>query len=88
LHKPSHEWVFERQDNGERTSNAGKRIPVTEDGWRERSEFNQAEQTDDDLLDELIQEHDRRQLAERTREVREADAEESTPLDERDRPPR
>lgn len=63
-------------------SNASKRIPVTEDRWRELNELKQAGQTYDDLLEELIQEHNRRQLAERAREVREADSEELTPLDE------
>jgi len=61
---------------------ANKRIPVTEERWKELNELKQAGETYDDLLDELIQEHQRRQLAERTREVREADSEELTPLDE------
>ncbi|ACV48473.1 MULTISPECIES: hypothetical protein [Halomicrobium] len=61
---------------------ANKRIPVTEERWQELNELKQAGETYDELLDELIQEHQRRQLAERTREVREADSEELTPLDE------
>ncbi|NLV10712.1 hypothetical protein GOC74_12335 [Halomicrobium mukohataei] len=63
-------------------SGANKRIPVTEERWKELNELKQAGETYDELLDELIQEHQRRQLAERTREVREADSEELTPLDE------
>lgn len=63
-------------------SRAEKRIPVTEERWRELNQLKEAGQTYDELLEELIQEHNRRQLAERAREVREADPEELTPLDE------
>jgi predicted CopG family antitoxin len=63
-------------------SRAEKRIPVTEERWRELNELKEAGQTYDDLLEELLQEHNRRQLAERTQRVREADTEELTPLDE------
>lgn len=63
-------------------SRAEKRIPVTEERWKELNDLKEAGQTYDELLAELIQEHNRRQLAERAREVREADAEELTPLDE------
>lgn len=63
-------------------SKADKRIPVTEDRWNKLSDLKKAGQTYDELLQELIQEHERRQLAERTTEVREADTEELTSLDE------
>jgi len=63
-------------------SNATKRIPVTEERWKELSELKEAGETYDDLLRELIQEHQRRQLAERTNAVREADSDELTSLDE------
>ncbi|MFC7026865.1 hypothetical protein ACFQJ5_03525 [Halomicroarcula sp. GCM10025324] len=63
-------------------SNASKRIPVTEERWKELNELKEAGETYDDLLAELIQEHQRRRLAERTKEVREADSEELTSLDE------
>jgi len=63
-------------------SNATKRIPVTEERWKELSELKDAGETYDDLLRELIQEHQRRQLAERTNAVREADSDELTSLDE------
>lgn len=63
-------------------SNANKRIPVTEERWAELNDLKQAGQTYDDLLEELIREHRRRRLADRAREVREADSEELTPLDE------
>lgn len=63
-------------------SQANKRIPVTEERWKELNELKEAGQTYDELLEELIQERNRRQLASRVREVREADSEELTPLDE------
>ena len=63
-------------------SNASKRIPVTEERWKELNELKEAGETYDDLLGELIQEHQRRRLAERAKEVREADSEELTSLDE------
>lgn len=63
-------------------SRAKKRIPVTEDRWKELNELKSAGETYDELLQELIREHNRRQLADRVRAVREADEEELTPLDE------
>lgn len=63
-------------------SNANKRIPVTEERWKELNELKPAGKTYDDLLEELIQEHHRRQLATKVREVRETDSEELTALDE------
>lgn len=64
-----------------RLAKAEKRIPVTEERWIELSELKRAGQTYDDLLAELIQEHNRRQLAERVRSVREMDSEELASLD-------
>jgi hypothetical protein len=61
---------------------ANKRIPVTEERWKRLHELKEPGQTWDELLDELVQEHNRCQLADRVREVREADKEELTPLDE------
>jgi predicted CopG family antitoxin len=63
-------------------SNATKRIPVTEERWKELNELKQAGETYDDLLGELIQEHQRRQLVERAKEVRDADTDELTSLDD------
>jgi predicted CopG family antitoxin len=63
-------------------SNASKRIPVTEERWKELNELKGAGETYDDLLVKLIQEHQRRQLAERAKEVREADTDELTALGE------
>lgn len=62
--------------------NATKRIPVTEERWKELNEIKQAGETYDELLSELLQHYQRRQLAERTRAVRGADSEDLTPLDE------
>ena len=61
---------------------ADKRIPVTEDRWRDLNEIKSAGQTYDELLEELIKEKHRRQLADDVREVRNADEEELTSLDE------
>jgi predicted CopG family antitoxin len=63
-------------------SNASKRIPVTEERWKELNELKAAGETYDELLEELIQEHQRRHLVNRAKEVREADSEELTSLDE------
>jgi len=63
-------------------STANKRIPVTEERWKELNELKSAGETYDELLEKLIQEHNRRHLATKARAVREADAEELTPLDE------
>lgn len=61
---------------------ADKRIPVTEDTWKELHDLKDAGQTYDELLTELLQEHRERRLAERARSVREMDREELTSLDE------
>ncbi|WP_435065109.1 hypothetical protein [Halobaculum sp. EA56] len=63
-------------------SNANKRIPVTEERWQELNELKDAGETYDDLLAELIKEHQRHKLAAKAREVREADSDELTSLDE------
>ena len=63
-------------------SQANKRIPVTEEKWKELNDLKEAGQTYDELVGELIENYNRRQLAERVREVREADEEELTSIDE------
>jgi len=63
-------------------ANASKRIPVTEDRWKELNELKSAGQTYDELLKELIQERNRAELADRVQSVREADEEDLTSLDE------
>lgn len=49
---------------------ADKRIPVSEERWRELGKMKDAGQTYDELLDELIQEHKKHRLAEMVREKR------------------
>ena len=61
---------------------ANKRIPVTEERWKELNELKEAGETYDELLGELIQQTNRRRLANRAREGREADTEELTSLNE------
>lgn len=61
---------------------ADKRIPVTEERWRELNDLKEPGETYDQLLEELIREHNRRRLADRVQSVREADSEELTSLDE------
>ncbi|RLM53725.1 hypothetical protein DVK02_12840 [Halobellus sp. Atlit-31R] len=63
-------------------STAGKRIPVTEERWKELNELKSAGETYDELLERLIQEHNRRHLADVARGVREADEEDLTQFDE------
>jgi predicted CopG family antitoxin len=65
-----------------RMSNANKRIPVTEERWKQLNELKEAGETYDDLLGELIREHQRRELAERATDVRGADSDDLTSLDE------
>lgn len=47
---------------------ADKRIPVSEERWRELGEMKDAGQTYDELLEELIEEHKKHRLAEMVRE--------------------
>lgn len=63
-------------------SKANKRIPVSKERWKELNELKEAGQTYDELLEKLIVEHNRKKLAERAREVKEADREELTPLED------
>jgi len=63
-------------------SRAEKRIPITEETWLELNELKRAGETYDELLGELIKEHERHQLAERVRAVRKADSEELESLDD------
>ena len=61
---------------------ANKRIPVTEERWKELHDLKGPGETYDELLETLIREHNRRRLAERARELREADEAEMTSLDD------
>ena len=49
---------------------ADKRIPVTEERWKELGELKEAGQTWDELLNELIEEHKHHRLAEMVKEKR------------------
>jgi predicted CopG family antitoxin len=51
-------------------ANANKRIPVTEDRRKELSELKDSSQTYDELLEQLIQQHRERRLAEMVRDKR------------------
>jgi predicted CopG family antitoxin len=52
-------------------SKASKRIPLTEERWKELHELKEPGQTWDDLLGELVEEHKAQRLAEMVREKRE-----------------
>lgn len=52
-------------------ANADKRIPVTEDRWRDLHDLKQPGQTFDELLAELVRERKERELAKMLREKRE-----------------
>jgi predicted CopG family antitoxin len=62
--------------------NASKRIPLTNERWAQLNDLKQAGETYDELLRELIRGRYRRNLSERTKEVRESDHDELTPLHE------
>jgi len=61
---------------------ADKRIPVTEERWQQLHDMKDAGQTYDELLEELIQESNRQDLADRAKAVREADRGDLTELDD------
>lgn len=64
------------------SAHATKRIPVTEERWKQLHELKEAGQTYDDLLEELIQDRNRRELGARFRELDEMDTEELVSLDD------
>lgn len=59
-----------------------KRIPVSEERWKELHELKKAGQTYDELLEDLIREHNRKELMEKMSKAEEMDEEELEPLDE------
>lgn len=61
---------------------ADKRIPVTEETYENLAALCGPDQTWDDLIADLIQIHNRRALAERATNVRDADADDLTSLDD------
>lgn len=61
---------------------ADKRIRVSEERREQLHELKDVGESYDDVLEQLIQEHNRKQLAERMREVDEMDSDEFVPLDD------
>jgi predicted CopG family antitoxin len=59
---------------------ADKRIAVTKDTWKRLGDIKSAGQTYDDVIDNLIEEHEKAELFDRIRESRENS--EFVPLDE------
>lgn len=62
-------------------STADKRIPVTEQRWKELNDLKEPGQSYDELLEILVEEHKKAQLMDHIEELRE-EQEEFTPLDE------
>lgn len=60
---------------------ADKRIPVTEERWRELNDLKGPGQTYDELLAELVEEYKQARLMRHINQLRE-DQDEFTPLDE------
>lgn len=63
-------------------SKAEKRIPVTEDTQEALYQMKGPSQTYDELLTELVQERNRRELKARFRELEETDTDELTSLED------
>ncbi|WP_336365280.1 DUF7557 family protein [Halalkalicoccus salilacus] len=63
---------------------ADKRIPVTEERWEQLHNLKRPGQTYDELLEELVQERNRKKMADKIRQVQEngAEAEGYVPLEE------
>jgi predicted CopG family antitoxin len=61
---------------------ADKRIPVTEETRKELHDLKEPGQTYDELLQELVQQRRREDLAARFRDLEEKDSEELTDLDD------
>jgi predicted CopG family antitoxin len=68
--------------NADSPMSAEKRIRVSEERREQLHGMKEVGESYDDVLAELIQEHNRRELAERMREVDEMDADEMVPLDD------
>lgn len=60
---------------------ADKRIPVTEERWRELNDLKGPGQTYDELIEELVEEHKKARLMQHIDELRE-EQEAFVPLDE------
>lgn len=62
-------------------SKADKRIPVTEERWRDLNNLKEPGQTYDELIQKLVEEHKNRKFQEYIAELRE-EQDEFIPLDE------
>ena len=62
------------------TMSADKRIRVSEERREQLHDMKDVGESYDEVLEELIQEHNRKELAERMREVDEMDSDEFVPL--------
>lgn len=63
-------------------SRADKRIPVTEETHEQLHQLKGTNQTYDELLRELAQERNRKELEQKARETEQQDAAELTPLED------
>ena len=59
-----------------------KRIPVSEETWKELGRMKEAGETYDELLNEMIQDHNRSVLLQKMEKIENMDEEELVPLDE------
>ncbi len=59
-----------------------KRIPVSEEIWKKLGDLKGAGETYDDLLEKMIQDHNKMKLARKMKEIEGKDREELVPLDE------
>lgn len=65
----------------DKMATADKRIPVTEERWKELNDLKEPGQSYDELLEVLVEEHKKAKLMKHIEELRE-EQEEFTPLDE------
>ena len=64
------------------TSKLKKRIPVSEETWKNLGRMKEGGQTYDDLLNEMIQERKRKELQSKMKKTEEMDEKELVSLDE------
>lgn len=62
-------------------SKADKRIPITEERWKELNDLKEPGETYDELLNELVEAHKKRRLKDHINDLRD-EQEEFVPLDE------
>lgn len=68
--------------NADQTMSADKRIRVSEERREQLHELKDVGESYDDVLEQLIQEHNRKRLAEKMRDVDEMDRDEFVPLND------